>query len=50
MTQMSFLFIKQKQTYTENRFVVDEGEGVGEERVESLGLADASVMYRMDKQ
>ena len=29
MTHMSFLFIKQKQTYTENRFVVDEGEGGG---------------------
>ena len=27
MTQMNFLFIKQKQTYIENRFVVDEGEG-----------------------
>ena len=34
----------------ENRLVVAKGEGLGEGRIGSLGLADANIIYRMDKQ
>ena len=41
MTQMN-ISKKQKQTHRENRLVVAKGEGVGEGRTGSLGLADAN--------
>ena len=36
------LFTKQRLTDIENRLVVAKGEGVGEGRTESVGLADVN--------
>ena len=42
MTQMNISMKQIRLTDIENRFVFAKGEGVGEGRIESLGLADAN--------